>query len=66
MCLVVALSISLITIMSDSKQVLVSATLVALVVTTKELVIIWIEFQKTALDNLIGILHSLFQTAVSL
>ena len=62
----VALCINFVTIVSDGKQMLVSTALVALVVTTIELAEIRIELQQTALDNLVCIFHSLFQTAVSL
>ena len=62
----VALCVNLITVVSNSEQMLVSTALVALVVTTIELAEIRIELQQTALDNLVGILYSLLQTAVSL
>ena len=52
--------------MGNRKQVLVGAALIALVVATPQLIIFWIEFQQTAGDDLVGILHSLLQTTVGL
>ena len=60
------LSIHLVTVMSNRKQVLVGATLVALVVTTVELCVVGVELQQTAGNHLVGILHSLLQTTVGL
>ena len=64
--LVVTLSIYLIAIMGNGKEVLVSAALVALVVTAVELRVVWVEFQETAADHFVGIGHSLLQTTVGL
>ena len=65
-CLVVTLGIDLVTIVSNGEEVLVGAALVALVVTTIELVIFGVELQQTAADNLIGIFDGLLQTTVGL
>ena len=64
--LVVTLSINLVTVVGDRKQVLVGAALVALVVTTVELCVVGVELQQTTGDDLVGILHSLLQTTVGL
>ena len=64
MRLVVALSIFLVTIVGDSKEVLVGATLVTLIVAAIEFVELWIEGQLTTVDNLVGIRDSFLQTTV--
>ena len=64
--LVVTLSIHLVTVVSNGEEVLISASFVALVLTTPQLIILWIEFQQTTGNHLVGIVHSLFQTAVGL
>ena len=64
--LVVTLSINLVAIVGNRKQMLVGAALVALVVATVELRVVGVELQQTTLDDLVSILHSLLQTTVGL
>ena len=66
MRLVVALSVVLVAIVSNGEEVLVGAALVRLVVTSVEFVILGVEGQTAALDDLVGILHGLLQSGIVL
>ena len=62
----VTLSVFLVTVVSDGKDVLVGTALVALILTAPQLAVIGIQSQLAAADNTVGILDCLLQTAVSL
>ena len=62
----VALCITLVTIVSNSEEVLIGLALVALILTTPQLVIFRVESELTALDYLVGILHRLLQLGLIL